>query len=235
MSRVPHKVVPAGPPLSQAPRPPAPPAPGGTRLVTRADDLVKRTANRETDARTALTRGLAEYLAQVQVEMPGGRRVAFRRVFESHAEPEDVAEFPSASVVAGVGTYHPIRFTPGAAGKDRLPEPDGRYLLQSSEFRLEMAVEVWATDPKERQALVAAVEDAMVPVDWLYGARLELPHYFGARADYQLVSMSYADDEAELMRRHRRAVFAVAASLPVLRLASFPGARIRAVAEVEEP
>ena len=50
----------------------APPA-VGTRLVSDAEDLRSFTANQETDARTALTRGLAEYISTLTWADAGGR------------------------------------------------------------------------------------------------------------------------------------------------------------------
>lgn len=226
--------MPAGPPPSSASSPGVPGAPGATRLLLRPDDVSGLTANRETDARSALVRGLAEYLSQVSIEVPGGRRSLFKKVLETHAEPEELAEYPSAIVDAtGTGTYTE-RLTTGSSGSARIAEPDGRFFLTGAEFKTQMTVDVWATDPKERMALSMAVEDSMMPVDWMSGMRLELPHYFNCRADYQLVSMSYLDSTDDAMRRYRRVQYVVTASIPVLRLVKLPVSKMRAEVSVVE-
>lgn len=205
---------------------------GKTRLVKSATDRRVFSTNRETDAHTALTRGLAEYMTGLVGELPGGRRTTLRRVLDHYAEPEEVAEFPTGVVWSpSVGTYDSSRFTPSATSESRVP--DGRYIIQATEYKLDLLMEVWATDEKERMALIAAVEDAMVPVDWMFGCRLELPHYFNMRADYQLISMGYEDTAESASRRYRKATFTVASSIPVARLSKLPTLKPRVEVEVE--
>lgn len=201
---------------------------GATKLITDPSTPPHYTANRTSDARTALTRGLAEYLMTLMLPANGGRDFYFRKVYEVWAEPEDPADYPSAAVLMQEDAqYDSSRFTPNGMTAFRLPAPDGRYLLTSSELTAKLVVEIVATDPVERQALVSMVEDGMTPVDWMYGVRLALPHYFGQHATYEPLSVQYFDSDEEGMRRFRRAQITVAASVPVTRLSAYPDAQPR--------
>jgi hypothetical protein len=227
----PNKKVTA--PTSTPPGAPTqPPIGGPSRLVVPGEPHTY-TTNRECDARTALTRGLAEYLASMTASGPGGRPLAFRRVVSTWAQPEELAEYPSAAVLAGAGTYGSSRFTPGRG--PRIATPDQRYVLNSAEFTVDMTVELWCTDPKERAAMVALLEDRLLaPLDSRYGFILELPHYFNARAQYEPTGLSYDDSEENAMRRYRKAVLTVKGQVPVIRLISLPDADMVARITVDD-
>lgn len=204
---------------------------GGTDVtpVLRPDVPPTITNRHETDARTALTRGLARYLAGLVFEGGAGRILAFQgRVFESYADPETQAQFPSAVVLSDQpAQYDASRLTPGAP-VDRLPQtPEGNALLSTSELTLDLTVDVWATENRSRSALVAGLEHALSPTDWMYGLRLDLPFYFGARAGYELQSVQYIDSEDAATRRYRRASLVVSGRVPVYRIVPLPVARAR--------
>lgn len=204
-------------------------------LVTSDSTPNVLTGNQEADCRTALTRGVADYLRTLAIQMPGGRKLLFEEVLNTWAEPEVPAKYPSAIVyAAGPGTYDASRFAPGINSKDKLPEPDGRYVLQLAEFTLDLSVELWATDPNERVGLVKMLEDAFNPVDWMYGFRLDLPHYYGARASYEMKSLVYMEAEDDAARRYRRAAFTLGGRVPLIRMVDFPQAKPRARLDVIE-
>ena len=197
--------------------------------VLRPDVPPTLTTRHETDARTALTRGLARYLAGLAFEGGAGRILAFQgRVFESYADPETQAQFPSAVVLSDQpALYDASRLTPGAP-VDRLPQtPEGNALLSTSELTLDLTVDVWATENRSRSALVAGLEHALSPTDWMYGLRLDLPFYFGARAGYEMLSVQYIDSEDAATRRYRRASLVVSGRVPVYRIVPLPVARAR--------
>ena len=124
---------------------------GKTRLITSANDLMRFTSNVEGDARSAITRGLAEYLEQLQSDLVGGRQVRFKRVEDQYSEPEKQARYPSAAITTtAAGIYDSSAFTPAIDPKCRLPFPDGRYLVTPAEYVQEISVEIWANDPNER-------------------------------------------------------------------------------------
>jgi len=212
---------------------------GRTRLVALADDPQVVTTHFETDVRTAITRGLKEYMEQLVVNWRGGRQSKFKKVLQSWAEPEVQAEFPSACVYAvEPGTYDARNFTPSTAVLQRDPPVYVRFV---AEFMQQVMVEVWTTDPQERVALTKMLEDAFSPVDWMYGMRLELPHYHGMRADFELQSMAYLDAADDAQKRYRKVVFTLAASCTVVRAAidpatgaATPPATIRVDLEVDD-
>jgi hypothetical protein len=193
-----------------------PPPQRGTQLVQRADIRQEFTDHRETDARTALTRGLAEYLESLSIEWIGGRQSRFLAVLQTWSEPEMVAVFPSAVVYAtDAGQYEDATLTP----KTIKLAGSGRFLREIAEVKLELTVEVWATDPVERMALAAMLEDALDPHEWMSGLRLRLPHYHGSHATYEKTGLRYEDSTDDSQKRWRKAIFAVTGNITQLRRA----------------
>jgi hypothetical protein len=206
--------------------------PGYTRLILDRTEPVIHTADRYTDTRTALTLGLADYIKTITTNAVGGRYISFREVFSSWAEPEQHAEFPSAIVYAtGAGTYDASGFTPVPNSKQKVPAPDNRLVVKFAEFIQDLTVEIWCTDPEERQELVAACEEAFNPMSDMYGFILELPHYYNARAVFEMKSLAYQDTEIDAARRYRKAVFSITGQVPLIRLISFPGAKPKAIVD----
>ena len=206
-----------------------PPA-GKTRLVVSQETPTSWTVNHETDCRSALVRGLKEYLESMSTVTPGGRKIQFKKVVETWAEPEDPSEYPSAVVSPeGTGEYDASSFTPVLQVKDRLPAPDDtRSLLKLSEFTTNLILEVWTSDPRERQAFSAMLEDALNPVDFMHGFRLDLPFYYGQRAEYSLISSVYVDGEEDAIRRHRKLRFTLTGQISQVRVVGYPAAQPRA-------
>jgi hypothetical protein len=204
-----------------------------TRLVTSADDLRRFTANQETDARTALTRGLAEYISTLSWDDFGGRQLQFERVFSTWPEAEDEAVYPSACVRAtGPGDYDNARLTPSTSTNAQLQLPDGRYVVSPCEYTVSLTLEVRVTDPDARKAVCSMLEVALNPLEWRYGILLELPHYFNQRATMELASMNYVDAEDRALQRLRIAEFNLNACVPVTRLATLPMAKFKTRVEV---
>lgn len=191
-----------------------PPPSAPARLVGAGEKQIL-TLNRETDARTAVTRGLAEYLRGLSITAEGGRLCRFVEVFENWAEPEEVAKYPSAVIYATEGgTYDASTLTP------KTLEVPGttQYIREISELMQPLMLEVWSTDPMERMALVAMLEDALDPHEYMTGLRLALPHYHNQRATFEKMNMTY-DDSIELaQRRWRRAIFSLNANVTQLRV-----------------
>lgn len=181
------------------------------------------TANQECDCRTALTRGVAAYIAPLSILMPGGRELRFKQVLGEWSEAEMPSKFPSAVVYAvGSGTYDADAFTPRINEQNKLAAPDGRYMMRFAEFVLEMQVAVWCTDSAERMGLVALLEQAFNPTSFMYGFRLDLPWYFNARASFELKGLEYRDSEEDAMKRRRIAVFTLEGRVPLMRVVSVP-------------
>lgn len=214
----------------QAPRNSIPLKPGArpiASLMLEPNERAGLTAVRECDAHTAMARGLAEYLGQQSIEI-GGRKLQLT-TYTTWAEPEDTVRYPAAAVGAASGVYD-RSFTPDVqttiAGSARL--------LAFSEFAQELQVELWATDPKERSYLVGMVEEALNPVDWMYGMRLRLPFYHNTTATYELLTSQYIDSSDEAMAKYRRAILTVRGNMTTYRLLNFPDAYPRAQVEPME-
>lgn len=196
---------------------PEPPAVDGlrARVITEADDPQKLTFVRTTDLRTALARGLKEYLEKLSVVWEGGRLLAFKRALITWSDPEDPAKYPSLVLVGQQDmVYEAAMLTPTLIQSD-----DGtkRYLRQVAEGHQEFQLIIWTTDATARMALTAAVEDAFEPTDFMSGLRLELPYYFNVRATYEKLSLFYDDTGGDVQRRWRRAVLRLNANAPQMR------------------
>jgi len=211
---------------------PNPPAPGTQRHPVGRATLALRgtqqayTAVQECDPRLAMCRGLAEYIEDIVFDAPGGRRLRFKDVHEEFADPEETGKYPSARIsMRGSGTYEDRSLSPGLDPKERLPLPDGRYMVVPADFVAELAAEVWATDVVERSALLMALEAAFTPNYDRFSFDLNLPFYYGVRATYSLASLTADDDGDTVLRRFRVATIALKARLPLVRLYSFPDMR----------
>lgn len=205
---------------------------GATRLITARGDQEALTARRETDCRTAMSRGLREYLEQLSIRTVDGREVRFKQVLESWGESEEAAEFPSAVVYAGEpADYEASDFSPATV---YLPDGTARALRKVAELKVQFTVEVWAAAQADRVALVAMLEDAFDPVDEMTGFVLELPHYHGSRAVFEKLQSSYVDSPEVNRRRWRNAAFLLAGQVSQLRfLGEVPPIDVRLNFEVD--
>lgn len=173
------------------------------------------TLTRKTDTRTALTRGLAEYLSQLSIAWEGGRLSRFVQVFENWAEPEDTAHYPSAVVYSGEGgSYDASVLSPQL----QLIPGTNIYVRSVAELVQPLTIELWTTDPQERMALVAMLEDALEPHEFMTGLRLTLPHYHNQRGTYEKLSVTYDDSQDNAQRRWRKAVISLTGNITQLRL-----------------
>jgi hypothetical protein len=201
------------------------PPPGGTQVVllpTQGQPVF--TLVRETDCRTAMTRGLQEYLQQLTIDWPDGRQERFAAVFDTWAESEDRLQYPSAAVYSVEEmTYDAGSLSPAT---ETDPATNTQY-THPSEAMLQMTVELWCQDPEQRMAVIAMLEDAFNPVEWMAGFRLILPHYHGMVATYMPpAGMTYMDTEEDAKRRYRKAVFTISGRVPQVRVLG-PGVPMR--------
>jgi len=193
---------------------------GLTTLVDDPDAVVVRTTSRDTDAVMALRRGLAEYLSQVSVNV-AGEDVRFVKVYETWAEVTDQAEYPAAVVlIDGDAEYDEFNFTPTIDPNDKIPS--GEYLVKYSEVTVKLLVEAHCTTPGSRTGVAMLLEDAMNPVDWMHGFRLDLPHYYGQRGTYQVLMADFHEDAEEARQEFRPMVLSVDARISQVRVRRLP-------------
>ena len=219
---------PAPPPVQGAPSAPPPgplllPAPTETTLVTDRDAIYAPTARRDCGPATAVARGLAEYLlGAVRVELKG-RQQRLINVFHFRPDPEiDVAHPSAAVVLEGQGDLDATGFAPvplaDLGGETRL--------VQYGEFAGRFSIQVVANDPQERATFEAGLLDALVPVEWMGGFRLVLPHYHGLVMECETPPGLSLPDAADQVQRHERVlVVPVRASVAAVRLFQIPAGR----------
>ena len=202
------------------------PARPRTRLVDDPDERPQLTSYRETDARTALSRGLSEYLQGRTLDLPGGRQVSLVNVYDQWPEAEQDVLYPALTCVPnGEGEYGDKSLTPVLGG--RIRTPDGRWLLEWAELVQEIRAELHTNDPEERVGLTALIEDACCPVDWMTGFKLELPHYFGQFAHYLPRKIHYPDTAETALERLRVTYVHFKAEVAVVKLVEMPTMRAR--------
>lgn len=204
-------------------------------LITRPGTLVVYTAEREVDAVSAAARGLAEYLGTLRGPAGvGGRELSFTESLWHHAEPEQQVTYP-AVIVLPSGDVALEDTKPTTDASMRLPAPDNRFVFKVGEAVVLLQVELHCTDPFTRAGLLALVQDALCPVDWMYGCRLVLPFYHGAHAAYAPRTVTIPDDAESAQQRIRIARVQVEAHVPVLRVSGFRAtAAPRVRVEVDE-
>lgn len=198
-----------------------------SRLVLLEDGEQALTTYRETDARSAMSRGLAEYLRGQSIVMPGGAETILANVFDGWASLEEQLKFPSACVYTelpgsygGQGTEAPL--SPEVvliAPQAFQDQGQGDALLTASELVQTFRIEAWASGPKQRIALACILEDALVsPVDFMTGFVLELPHYFNLRAVFEIPQDSvYEDSEIDAQKKTYRISFQLRGRVRVAR------------------
>lgn len=192
-----------------------------TTLVTERRTGVAYSGVRECDATVALRRGFAEYLAKHfhNPDVAQGRDVRPRVIVYDWVEWEKMAQWPAVYVGVAEETQYSARSLSNAPVATQIQLAGREYaLFMGAEVVVNLMVEVWANDPRQRQMLVAGVEDALFPVDWMAGFRLALGHYHGAHAEYLPTTVRVDDSADDSVKRLRLATFNIEARVNLLRL-----------------
>lgn len=172
------------------------------------------------DGRTACLRVLGDYLSELVFRRAGDKRpdgtrgepIRFRiRPEDIHVEwpdHEDKMQFPSAVLLAGSSPaeYDSIGLTPTLeeATADVL-ERDAAVWWMSENVEL-VQLEVWCNTKAERRAIKAGLEEALVPLQQMYGLRFTVPDYYGQVVTFAL-QRSSVFDEPDGARGRRRVRF----------------------------
>ncbi len=189
----------------------------GSCLVLEPDQTHTHTANRSTDARTALKRGLANYMKSLPtfIHPTHGRLVKLAAVFDVWPDQEDKLVIPSATVYSS----DPHPYEAHALGLTIDCKIDAvTYLVKYAEIKFDMTIDILTSDPEERIAFSMMMEDALNPVDWMYGFKLDLPHYHNQRAVYELIGGNYPDDEPNVFQRNRHLTYTVRGNVSAVRV-----------------
>jgi len=188
-------------------------------LVTDRAQKPSFTTNREVSAARAPIRALAAYLETLRFSESTGTSDKFTVVQDGKADPEDLADYPSACVYIEGG----VRYA-----EDGAIEPtDGivigdKQLLLAGDVQMTVLVHVWTNEDEHREIVLAALEDAFSPVEWMAGFQLEMPHYYGCRAQYQLIELTYEDSPDDVQRRYRKLSAQLQVRSPYARMFSLP-------------
>ena len=184
------------------------------RPIMDADDLESLTFVRTMDARTSLARAMAEYLSLLSMQWEGGRDLKFVRTRYFWAEPEDDGKLPAAALIG----REDAEYSEAYISPHLVQAADGteRYLRSHSSVFQKFDLEIWSTDPVELYGLVAMVEDALDPTEFMIGVRLELPYYFGQRATFLKTHIRYGQGGSDAQQRWRKAIFSVTGEVPQL-------------------
>lgn len=233
---------PTYPPPAETANPPVlvPPPPGRSRLIeTPGEGRPIYTGVRECDVVTAVKRGLREYLEQVYLDVLGNR-VQFARVTEVWGDTDEVAVYPGLAIMARDEVeYDAASFTPSldttpVTALPTDPHDQLTYLVKYAEASIPLVIELHTTSPEERVSCSMLLEDALNPVDWMYGFRLQLPHYFNQIAVFEPVRVQQTDSEDNARRRWRPGSVFLTAHASVVRTRSLPGLRVQASIETTD-
>lgn len=210
----------------------APVVPGGSDSTVHPTGTVTQTVDHEVDARTALMRGMCEYLRTLSVLEPGGKVVKFATVVEGQSEPEASAAYPWCCVMAPEEAPYRGGMAPRPKSEDRISAPDrgGQevYAVATSSFDTTLHLVFWC-EKGDRTALMRMLEADLQCPDQLrqrqYGVTVELPFYMGRRANYAPVSSQYVDSSGDARQARFGGVMKVSASISVARIVERPRAR----------
>lgn len=188
-------------------------------LVLEPDQKHTHTKIRSTDARTALKRGLANYIESIPtfIHPTHGRPVKLAAVFDVWPDQEDKIVIPSATVYSS--DPHPYEAHAFGPTIDPGCKIDAMtYLVKYAEIRFDMTIDILTSDPEERVAFSMMMEDALNPVEWMSGFRLDLPHYHNLRATYELLNGNYPDDEPNVFKRNRHLTYTIRGNVSAVRI-----------------
>lgn len=207
-------------------------------LVTDPDRKPVLTVRQACSASRALCRGLAQYLARLQqTTVAGGRVQLIQAVFDTMPEEQDLVQYQRGVLGAVLprqpGALDASSLTPQAPVEVKGPVKDtlGRYpqVQAIAELNQVLGVEIWGTEASDQDAFALMLEQALNPVDWMYGLRLSLPFYFGLHATYEPRTTFDLTTSEEAKQRIRRVQMEVMASVKMMRQVSFPSSQPRFV------
>jgi hypothetical protein len=168
------------------------------------------------DGRTVALGILREYLAALVFYRPGtvdrrtdtqGDAIPFQIPDERiHIEmPDDEVQlntFPAIALLSnGDAEYDMIGLDAYIEEKTRDRYGLGTVVQWQQEFVEEIAVEIWASSKPERRAMLAGLENALVPTEQMYGVRFRMPDYFDQLVCFTPLSRTLMENEDNVRNR----------------------------------
>lgn len=169
------------------------------------------------DGRTAALKILRTYLSNIFFLRPAGRNLdgSVRTPIEFQISERDIQigwpdyektmEFPSITLLHGVGNYDSIGLTSYVEEDTRDRYGIGTVVQWMSEYREEFILEIWANKRSELRSILAGIEVAMSPTEQMSGLRFRMPDYFNELVCFTTGTRQEFDDEDSARnRRHAR-------------------------------
>lgn len=192
-----------------------------TNLVAKPGIKIVPSRYRKYSAAKSPVVALAEYLASVEFPIDGQKHTKFAIVKAMKADPEDLASYPAI----GVYPDGEIQYggEDGQLDKQVCHDEEGQFtLLLAGDIRTDLAVHLWANDEAIREQGLTCLEDALSPLEWMQGFMLDMPHYYGQRASYQLLTVAYEDVQGDNERRYKKALARVRVTCPYVQSVILP-------------
>jgi hypothetical protein len=124
----------------------------------------------------------------------------------------------------GAGEYQPVGLTPYVVESTRDEERKDCALQVMGEYFEAFTVECWADSMPLRRSLVAALEDAFVPSEAIYGLRFRMPDYHDQTVCFTLAT-SMRPDDPDAVRNRRWAHLGLEMRFEVVKLVPVEGFR----------
>ena len=163
------------------------------------------------EGRTEALETLFDYLCEITFYRSAGRGkppIPFQlNRAECYTEwPENMVDltFPSIGVVPSEPELRPIGLAPVIDETTKDQFGIGTVVWRLWDYKEVLQLEVWASSPPERRALVEGLQQAFSPSENVSNLRLMLPTYFNQRASYTLTATTRVDDSAVKNRRLAR-------------------------------
>ena len=168
------------------------------------------------DGRTVALRLLKRYFSELVFYRSGGTdpngvqqpNIAFQvQDRDIHIEwpdsPEDVHYPAIAFLSEDRADYDAIGLTSYVEEASRDVYQEGTILIWLSEYVENFVIEIWARTKAERRSLLAGIEQALNPLQQMYGIRFVMPDYFNQLVCFALNDREVVEDDLAIRNRRR--------------------------------
>lgn len=214
------------------------PDPDAAILVRRPTEKHELTDRQEVDVHTAITEGLASYLASLDGEIDG-QSTRLQSVIANWPDRDDGQRpMPAAAVysveVAAYATDSGMAPGPPIAiGGNPQQRSQVITLTRSGVYQLgDLTVDVMCGDKVMRTGVRKMLEAGLWPVSWMAGFRLVLPRYHNAIATFVAVSAQQPDTGELALASMRPLSFRLRAHCQVYRVHRMPLSHVKATGTI---
>jgi hypothetical protein len=133
---------------------------------------------------------------------------------------DEVLTFPAIGILPGEGQHIPIGLSPAIDETTIDTYGMGTVLWRLWEYQEDLQLELWASSPAERAAMVQGIELALSPSENVSNLRLRMDNYFGTSACFTLLGAIRVED-GDAAKERRRALMRVRMRYEILRLGRY--------------